>query len=134
VPDEVKPLKRGGLVRADNGLGAERHSPPHLEPAQCPAPVASGIQTASAEEAAFQAVTGGPHAGDYVQADDELDVVDEGFGTTNGVSALAKEPLDLELDEIGRGESTGAMSFSSPQASSFQTGNLDELEVWSMVP
>ncbi|KAH9556602.1 hypothetical protein CY35_07G038000 [Sphagnum magellanicum] len=131
--DEVKPLKRGS-VRADNGSSAERPRPVHLEPDHCLAPVTSGImQTASAEEAAFQAVTSGPEHGVYGQADDELDVVEEGFGVINGVGGFAKagvasEPLDLELEEIGRGDSTGAVSLSIPQASSLQNGNLDELE------
>ncbi|CAK9232352.1 unnamed protein product [Sphagnum jensenii] len=130
--DEVKPLKRGS-VRADNGSSAERPRPVHLEPDQCLAPVTSGIMHASAEEAAFQAVTSGPEHGVYGQADDELDVVEEGFGVINGVGGFAKavvasEPLDLELEEIGRGDSTGAVSLSIPQASSLQNGNLDELE------
>ncbi|KAH8956247.1 hypothetical protein BDL97_07G030200 [Sphagnum fallax] len=131
--DEVKPLKRGS-VRADDGSSAERPRPVHLEPDQCLAPVTSGImQIASAEEAAFQAITSGPEHGVYGQADDELDVVEEGFGVINGVGGFAKavvasEPLDLELEEIGRGDSTGAVSLSIPQASSLQNGNLDELE------
>ncbi len=137
--DEVKPLKRGS-VRADNGSSAERPRPVHLEPDQCLAPVTSGImQIASAEEAAFQAITSGPEHGVYGQADDELDVVEEGFGVINGVGGFAKavvasEPLDLELEEIGRGDSTGAVSLSIPQASSLQNGNLDELEVQSIIP
>jgi hypothetical protein len=49
--------------------------PQCLEPAQCPVAVASGIQTASSEEAEFQAITSGPQLGDYAQADEELDVV-----------------------------------------------------------
>ncbi len=137
--DEVKPLKRGS-VRADNGSSAERPRPVHLEPDQCLAPVTSGImRTASAEEAAFQAVTSGPEHGVYGQADDELDVVEEGFGVINGVGGFAKagvasEPVDLELEEIGRGDSTGAVSLSIPRASSLQNGNLDELEVQSIIP
>ncbi|CAK9213771.1 unnamed protein product [Sphagnum troendelagicum] len=73
--------------------------------------------------------------GDDAQGDEELDVVEEGIGAANLGSGLEKgdfasEPLDLELDEISRGNSTGAESLNSPHASNLQSGSLDELEVY----
>ncbi len=53
LADEVKLLKRGGLVGGDSALDSEMLNPQCLEPAQCPVAVASGIQTASSEEAEF---------------------------------------------------------------------------------
>ncbi|CAM6021714.1 unnamed protein product [Sphagnum balticum] len=101
--------------------------------------VASGIQTASSEcwdvvEESFGAITSEPQLRDYAQADQELDVMEEGFGAANLGSGLergdfASEPLDLELDEISRDNSTGAESLNSPHASKLQNGSLDELEV-----
>jgi hypothetical protein len=141
--DEVKLLKRGGLVGGDSALDSEMLNPQCLEPAQCPVAVASGIQTASSEcwdvvEESFGAITSGPQLGDYAQADEELDVLEEGFGAANLGSGLEKgdfasEPLDLELDEISRDNSTGAESLNSPHASKLQNGSLDELEVHSIV-
>jgi hypothetical protein len=138
LADEVKLLKRGGLVGGDSALDSEMLNPQCLEPAQCPVAVASGIQTASSEEAEFQAMTSGPQLGDYAQADEELDVVEEGIEAANLGSGLEKgdfasEPLDLELDEISRGNSTGTESLNSPYASKLQSGSLDELEVQSII-
>ncbi len=92
-------------------------NPQCLEPAQCPVAIASGIQTASSEC---------------------WDVVEEGFGAPNLGSGLEKgnfasEPLDLELDEISRDNSTGAESLNSPHASKLQNGSLDELEVHRII-
>jgi hypothetical protein len=53
LADEVKLLKRGGLVGGDSALDSEMLNPQCLEPSQCPVAVASGIQTASSEEAEF---------------------------------------------------------------------------------
>jgi hypothetical protein len=60
--------------------------------------------------------------------------VEEGIGAAILGSGLEKgdfasEPLDLELDEICRGNFTGAESLNSPHASKLQSGSLDELEV-----
>jgi hypothetical protein len=76
--------------------------------------------------------------GDDAQGDEELDVVEEGIGAANVGSGLEKgdfasEPLDLELDEISRGNSTGAESLNSPHAGNLQSGSLDELEVQSSI-
>ncbi len=64
--------------------------------------------------------------------------MEEGIGAANLGSGLEKgdfasEPLDLELDEISRGNSTGAESLNSPHASNLQSGSLDELEVQSSI-
>jgi len=47
LADEVKLLKREGLVVGDSALDSEMLNPQCLEAAQCPVAVASGIQTAS---------------------------------------------------------------------------------------
>lgn len=138
LADEVKLLKQGGLVGDDSVLDSEMLNPKCLEPAQCPVAVASGIQTASSEKAEFQAMTSGPQLGDYAQADEELDVVEEGIEAANLGSGLEKgdfesEPLDLELDEISRGNSIGTESLNSPHASKLQSVSLDELEVQSII-
>ncbi len=64
--------------------------------------------------------------------------MEEGIGAANLGSGLEKgdfasEPLDLELNEISRGNSTGAESLNSPPASKLQSGSLDELEVQSSI-
>ncbi len=41
-------------------------------------------------------------------------------------------PVDLELDEISRGNCTVAELLNSPHASNLQNGSLDELEVQSI--
>lgn len=136
--EEIKPSERIGLGQGDSPPSGERPSPLPIAGAVREV-VVLGVRTASAEEAAFNAVTSGP-VGEYVpDEEEELDGLDEAgevaaavlIGSGSLEAFVDGEPSGMDLEEtgVGRGMPDGSPSLSRPSASSLQNGNLDELEV-----